>query len=159
MISASEVVANAALGDRRHPGRHSTRSLPPSRRPHTDWLNAATIAGAIAQIGPTFGAATKIASIVFEDRGGRITIEDPASNGQAQTFDFLEDGATRAGITFQLDSRGARFSVSDVASLDEQMIAKLEAEAIKCLGGQSTGRSLMLKLSITLMTSSSCVAE
>jgi hypothetical protein len=83
--------------------------LPPSRRPHTDWLNAATIAGAIAQIGPTFGAASKIASIVFEDRGGRITIEDPASNGQAQTFDLLEDGATRVGTTFQLDSREARF--------------------------------------------------
>jgi hypothetical protein len=87
---------------------------------------------------PNVRATTEIASIVFEDRGGRITIEDPANNGQAQTFDFSEDGATRAGITFQLDSRGARFSVRDVASLDEQMIAKLEVEAIRRLGGQST---------------------
>lgn len=111
--------------------------LPPSRRPPVDWLNAATIAGAIAGVGPTFGPATKIASIVFDDRGGRITIEDPAHNGQAQTFDLAEDGATRAGITFQLDSSGARFGVSDVASLDERMIAKLEAEAMARLGGQA----------------------
>ena len=111
--------------------------VPPSRRPPVDWLNPATIAGAVASVGPTFGAATKITSIVFDDRGGRITIEDPANNGQAQAFDFSEDGATRAAITFQLDSSGARFSVSDVASLDEKMIGKLEAEAIKRLGGQT----------------------
>jgi hypothetical protein len=45
--------------------------LPPSRRPPVDWLNPATIAGAVASVGPTFGAATRIASIVFDDRGGR----------------------------------------------------------------------------------------
>lgn len=111
--------------------------LPPGRRPPVDWLSPATIAGAIARVGPTFGAATKIASIVFDDRGGRITIEDPANNGQAQTFDLSEDGATRAAITFQFDSSGARFGVSDVAVLDEKMIAKLEAEAMKRLGGQT----------------------
>ena len=110
--------------------------LPPSRQPRVDWLSAATIAGAIARIGPTFGAATKIASIVFDDRGGRITIEDPASSGRAQTFDLSEDGASRAAITFQLDSSGARFGVSDLAPLDEKMIAKLEAEAMERLGGQ-----------------------
>ena len=69
--------------------------VPPSRRPPVDWLNPATIAGAVASVGPTFGAATKITSIVFDDRGGRITIEDPANNGQAQAFDFSEDGATK----------------------------------------------------------------
>jgi hypothetical protein len=111
--------------------------LPPSRRPPVDWLDASTIARAIARVGPTFGAGTKIASLVFDDRGGRITIEDPANNGRAQTFDFAEDGATRAGITFQLDSSGARFGVSDIASLDEKMISKLEAEAIRRLGGQT----------------------
>jgi len=99
-------------------------------------LSAATIAGAIARVGPTFGAATKITSIVFDDRGGRITIEDPARKGQAQTFDLSEDGAIRSAITFQLDSSGARFGVPDLAPLDEKMIAKLEAEAMERLGGQ-----------------------
>lgn len=112
--------------------------LPPSRRPAVNWLDAATIASAIAHVATTFGTDTRIASIVFEDRGGRITIQDPAKNGEAQTFDFADDGATRAGYTFQLDARGARFSVSDVAVLDEAMIAKLEAEALKRLGGSST---------------------
>lgn len=111
--------------------------LAPSRRPPVDWLSAATIAGAIARIGPTFGAASKIASIVFDDRGGRVTIEDPANQGQAQTFDFSEDGATRAGITFMLDSSGPHFGVADVATLDEKMIARLEAEAMKRLGEQN----------------------
>jgi hypothetical protein len=111
--------------------------LPPSRRPPVDWLSAATIAGAIARIGPTFGAASKIASIVFDDRGGRVTIDDPANQGQAQTFDFSEDGAARSGITFTLDSSGPRFGVADVATLDEKMIARLEAEAMKRLGGQN----------------------
>jgi hypothetical protein len=113
--------------------------LPPTRRPPVDWLSAATIAGAIAKVGATFGPATKITSIVFDDRGGRITIEDPANNNQAQTFDLAEDGATRSGITFQLDSSGARFGVPDLAPLDEKMIAKLEAEAMKRLGGQKPG--------------------
>ena len=36
-----------------------------------------------------------------------------------------------------LNSSGPRFSVADVATLDEQMIARLEAEAMKRLGGQN----------------------
>jgi len=110
--------------------------LPPSRRPRIDWLDAATIANAIARIGATFGTDTRIGSIAFEDRGGRITIDDPARNGQAQRFEFSDDGATRAGITFQLDSMGPRFGVADLAPLDEPMIARLEAEAVKRLGGE-----------------------
>jgi hypothetical protein len=40
--------------------------LPPSRQPKVKWLDAATIAGAIAHVVSTFGQETKIASIVFE---------------------------------------------------------------------------------------------
>jgi hypothetical protein len=107
--------------------------LPVSRRPKANWLDAATIAGAIARIAPTFGADAKISSIVFEDRGARITVDDPANGGRAATFDFSADGVTRAAISFSLDSTGPRFSSADVAPLNEQAIAALEAEAMKRL--------------------------
>ena len=41
---------------------------------------------------------------------------------------------TRAGFTFSLASTGPRFGVADLASLTEQKIATLEAEALKKLG-------------------------
>lgn len=41
---------------------------------------------------------------------------------------------TRAAISFSLDSAGPRFRTADIASLDRQKIAALEAEALKRLG-------------------------
>ncbi len=108
--------------------------LPASRRPVVDWLNAATIAAAIARVPALFGGNARIASIVFDDRRGRITVDDPAKHGEAATFDFSADSVTRAGITFSLDSNGPRFGVADIAALDEHKIAALEAEAMKRLG-------------------------
>jgi hypothetical protein len=107
--------------------------LAPSRRPKVSWLDARTIADAIARIAPTFGTDAKIASIVFDDKGGRLTVDDPANGGRAATFDFNPDGVTRAAISFSLDSIGPRFSFADISSLDQQKIAALEAEALKRL--------------------------
>ena len=108
--------------------------LPPSRRPKVDWLQAATIAAAIARAGSTFGPEANIASMVFSDRGGKITIDDPATGGRPATFDFSADGVTRAAISFSLDSMGPRFHAADLALLTEQKLAALEAEALKRLG-------------------------
>lgn len=112
--------------------------LPPNRRPKTDWLDAATIASAIARIASTFGPDAKIASIVFDGRRGRITIDDPANGGRPATFDFTSETVTRAAISFSLDAMGPRFGVTDLASLNEQKLASLQAEAFKRLGAQKT---------------------
>jgi hypothetical protein len=110
--------------------------LPKSRRPKSDWLDAATIAGAITRIGPTFGADTRIASLVFDSRGGRITIDDRQNGGRPATFDLSADGATRAAISFSLDAMGPRFGVADLAPLDARLIAAPQAEALERLGAQ-----------------------
>jgi len=112
--------------------------LPASRRPKPKWLDAATIAEAIARIAPTFGRETKIASIAFDDRGGRITLDDPSQGGGAATFDVAPDTFARATISFSFDSMGPRFAVGDIASLDAQKIAAMQAEAMKRLGAQRT---------------------
>lgn len=110
--------------------------LPVSRRPKPDWLDATTIADAIARIGPTFGADTRIASIVFDSGGGRITLDDRKNGGRPATFDLSADGATRAAISFSLDAMGPRFAVADLAPLDARLIKTLQAEALERLGAQ-----------------------
>jgi hypothetical protein len=105
--------------------------LPESRRPKIVWLDPATLAGAISRVGTIFGPNARIASIVADERGGRITVDEPTNGGQPATFDLSVDGVTRAGFTFSLASTGPRFSVADLASLTEQKIATLEAEAMK----------------------------
>jgi hypothetical protein len=112
--------------------------LPESRRPKPKWLDAATIAGAIGRIAPTFGPDIKIASIVFADQGARITVDDPSQGGRAATFNFAPDALTRSGIIFGLESAGPRFAVGDIGWLNEQKIAALQAEAMKRLAGQRT---------------------
>jgi len=109
--------------------------LPESRRPKIDWRQPAALAGAISRVGAIFGSDAKIASIVADDRRGRITVDDPAHGGQAATFDFTSDGVSRAGISFSLDSMGPRFSVADLAALNEQKLAALQADAFKRLSG------------------------
>ena len=103
--------------------------LPESRRPKVDWMAPATLANAIKRIGPIFGANVKIASIVMEDRGGRITVDDPANGGKASSFDLTADSVSRSPFSFSLDSSGPRFSLADLAGFDEIKIAALEAVA------------------------------
>jgi hypothetical protein len=87
--------------------------LPESRRPKLVWTDPATLANAISRIGTTFGPNTKIVSIVADDRGGRITIDDPASGGNLATFDLSADGVSRASMTFALNPQGPRFGVPE----------------------------------------------
>src|SRR5262249_22090168 len=112
--------------------------LPESRRPKIVWLDPATLAGAVSRVGAIFGPNARIASIFADERGGRITLDDSAHGGLPATFDFSADGVTRAAITFSLASTGPRFGVADLASLTEQKIARLEAEAMKKLGEGKT---------------------
>ncbi|MGB6796562.1 MAG: hypothetical protein WBE48_08405, partial [Xanthobacteraceae bacterium] len=109
--------------------------LPESRRPKIDWRDPAALAGAIARVEAIFGQNVKIASIVADERRGRITVNDPVHGGQAATFDFTGNGVSRAGISFSLDSMGPRFSVADLAALDAQKLAALQADAFKRLSG------------------------
>jgi len=108
--------------------------LPESRRPKIVWMDPAALAGAISRIGTIFGPNAKIASIVADDGGGRITVDDSANGGRPATFDFTADGVSRAGISFSLASTGSRFGVTDLASLTEQKIATFETDALKKLG-------------------------
>ena len=112
--------------------------LPASRRPKPSWLDPATIAGAIARIAPTFGPNAKIASIAFDDRGGKVTVDDPSQGNRPATFEFGADTMTRAAISFSLDAMGPRFGVGNLAALNEQKIAALQAEAFKRLAAGRT---------------------
>ena len=112
--------------------------LPESRRPKIDWRDPKTLASAISRIGAIFGPDVKIASIVADDDRGRVTVDDPAHGGQAATFDFTTDGVSRAGVSFSLDSMGPRFALSDVAALNEQKLAAMEADAFKRLSAGKT---------------------
>ena len=109
--------------------------LPESRRPKVDWRDPGALAGAIVRIAPIFGPDAKIASIVADEREARITIDDAARGGQPATFEFSTDGVKRATISFSLESTGPRFAVADLASLNEQKLAALEADALKKLRG------------------------
>jgi hypothetical protein len=120
--------------------------LPASRRPKVNWLDAATIAATIERIAPTFGYDAKIASIVFDDRGGRITIDERDNGGRTATFDFSSDGVTRAAMSFVLNERGPRFGAADIAPLNEWTIGALESEALNRLGA---GRPVYLE-SVTI---------
>ncbi len=111
--------------------------LPDSRRPKPNWLDAATIAQTIARVPATFGKDVKIASLIFDERGGRITVDDPA-RGNPATFDFSADSVARSTISFSLDSMGPRFSVSELMALDEKKLAALQSEAMKRLSGNKT---------------------
>jgi hypothetical protein len=108
--------------------------LPERLRPKIDWRDPAALAGAVSRIGKIFGQDTGIASIVADERGGRITIDDKANGGRPATFELSGDGVTRAAISFSLDSMGPRFSVADLAPLTEGKFATLEAQALKKLG-------------------------
>jgi hypothetical protein len=112
--------------------------LQESRRPKPSWLDPGTIAGAIARVAPTFGPDAKIASIAFDDRGGKVTLDDASQGGRPATFEFSADTLTRASISFSLDAMGPRFGVGALASINEQKIAALQAEAFKRLAAGRT---------------------
>ncbi|MFI4995493.1 MAG: hypothetical protein ACHQAQ_06885 [Hyphomicrobiales bacterium] len=97
--------------------------LPERLRPKIDWRDPAALAGAVSRIGKIFGQDASIASIVADERGGRITIDDKANGGRPATFELSGDGATPAAISFSLESMGPRFSVADLAPLTEGELA------------------------------------
>jgi hypothetical protein len=108
--------------------------LPEGLRPKIDWRDPAALAGAISRIGSIFGEKASIASIDADERGCRITLDDPVNGGKPATFEFSADGVTRATISFSLDSMGPRFPVSDLAPLTADRLASLEAQALFKLG-------------------------
>src|SRR5262249_18667293 len=110
--------------------------LPASRQAKIDWLDPATLAGTIARIAPTFGADVRIASITFDARGGRVTVDERQNGGRPATFDLSAGGATRSAISFSLEAMGPRFAVADLAPLDATMIAALQADTLKRLGAK-----------------------
>jgi hypothetical protein len=116
--------------------------LPEGLRPKVDWREPAAFAGAISRIATTFGEKVSIASIDADERGCRITVDDPANGGKPATFEIGADHVERAGISFSLDSMGPRFTVSDIAFLTADRLASLEARALRKLG---EGRKVYLE--------------
>ena len=102
---------------------------PKRRQPKVDWLAPATLVKAIKVIGAFFGANAKIASIVVEDGGGRVTVDDKGNTGKATTFDLTGDGISRSPFSFSLESTGPRFTLSDIAGFNEAKIVALETAA------------------------------
>jgi hypothetical protein len=72
--------------------------------------------------------------IVANDREARVTIEDPTHGSQPATLEFSADGVSRATISFSLEAMGPRFGGAELAALNEQKLAALEADALKTLG-------------------------
>lgn len=115
--------------------------LPQSRRPKLDWRDPATLAGLLASLAPSFGPDASVALIMADEKSGRITLDDPAKGGEATTFDFTANGLARGDHAFVLYPKGAHFAVRDLASLTQQKLAALEADALKRLG---SGKQLYL---------------
>ena len=76
-----------------------------------------------------------------DEKSGRITLDDAAKGGEATTFDFTANGLARGDHAFVLYPKGAHFAVRDLASLTQQKLAALEADALKRLG---SGKPLYL---------------
>ncbi len=108
--------------------------LPARLRPKTVWLEPAALAGALSRIARVFGERTSIASLTADERGCRVTIDDPANGGKPATFEFASDSVTRAAISFSLDAMGPRFAVADLAPLTQEKLAALETAALTKLG-------------------------
>lgn len=108
--------------------------LPESSRPKVAWMDPVTLARAIARIGTIFGSNVKIASIEADDRGAKVTVDDPANGNQPATFDFTGDSVSRSAFTFSLSAAASdRFGVTDLGSFTEQKIALFEEVALKKL--------------------------
>src|SRR5215469_16065574 len=69
--------------------------LPIKRLTKVEWLDAATIAAAIARIAPTFGREAKIASIAFDNGRGSFAVDESDNDNRPATFGFSSDGVTR----------------------------------------------------------------
>jgi hypothetical protein len=116
--------------------------LPASKRAASgpiNWLDPATMAGAISRLGANFPPDTKILEIAFDDRGGHIVIEDPSNGGQLASFDFTATGVQRASITMSMNPGGKRFRIADIASLNAGRLASLEQAAMKKLTAHKKG--------------------
>lgn len=103
--------------------------LPASRRPAVDWRQPAAFVSALARISQAFGGNARIATIYADERGGRVSLDDPQNAGKLATFDFGQDGLTRAAITFTLYAGTDRFSAQDLAAVTEQKLAALLEQA------------------------------
>ena len=113
--------------------------LPESRRPKIVWLEPATIARAISNVGTFLGPNAKIISIEIDERGGKFTADDPVHGGEPAIFELSADGASRgtdpvAPTVAPKGFTAPRLTFADLASLTEQKFTKLEAAALKKLG-------------------------
>jgi hypothetical protein len=113
--------------------------LPESRRPKIVWLEPATIARAISNVGTFLGPTAKIISIEIDERGGKFTADDPVHGGEPAIFELSPDGVSRATdpVAPTVAPKGftaPRFTLADLASLTEQKFTTLEAAALKKLG-------------------------
>jgi hypothetical protein len=105
---------------------------PASRQQKPNWLDPNTIATMIGKIGEAFGGDVKIASIVIDNRGARVSIQPPGSEA-AVTYDYNGHGFTRASFTFAMGNDGPRFALADIARMDQAIFQRLEADALKRL--------------------------
>ena len=97
--------------------------LPERLRPRTNWLDPASLVAALARIRKVFGEDASIASIMAEDRGCRVTVDDPANGGRPASFELSADNVSRAAFTFSLDAMGQRFPAAELARLTQEKLA------------------------------------
>ena len=104
--------------------------LPKSKRPPTDWLAPATVAQTLTRIAAEFGEDTRIANILIDDQGARITAEDPRNPGKPTRVLLRDEGFTRFGTPLMI-SEGRPFTMRDLKGLSEQRIAALAERTLK----------------------------
>src|SRR5262249_22300302 len=99
------------------------------------WLDPATIADAVVQIGKEFGADAKFVGITFFDDKVSISAEDPRQPGQLMDV-FLEDngfhrfGSGGFAIAAAMFGKPRTFTIADLAPVTAQRIADLEAKTV-----------------------------
>ena len=115
--------------------------LPESRRPKPNWLAPRTMVETIAKVGAAFGADAQIASIVFDGRGARVTVQAPDAD-KPVTYQFNGHTFTRTLFSMPSETTGPRFTLADASRLSEATLETLEADALKRLAG---GRKAFLE--------------
>lgn len=102
------------------------------------WLAPATVANTLARLGEEFGPRARFVEIMIDDTKALVQMEDPQNPGQiAEIYvdagSMTRDESMMAGTPLG-PTLDRPFTISDLATLDADMLADLERRTIERMG-------------------------
>jgi hypothetical protein len=102
------------------------------------WLAPATVANTLARLGEEFGPNARYAEIFIDDSKAIVQMEDPQNPGEIAEIYIDADSMTRGESIMAGTPLGPTldrpFTLADIAALDADMLADLEARTIERMG-------------------------